>query len=493
MLNVSKKALLSLLWLFGAGLASLNFYNEYHEFNEIQAQTSVEIKKKLDSLSVVTQKKSSAILDRIELNNRLLIEQESLIELIAHGEVISEDKLEKYQQLLALTKSKIAMITTETGHIIYNTPRHFTLIQNQSISHRPLYGRTQERGYAWDIYFDVSDSPSLMSSALAHDKSGRVIGQVVIEHQVNWIPFLKLVDTKLVLVNEFYQVGFHFDHNKQVKVRFEPEDSLLFDKKKSRPLPNIDSFSEDQIIHMTREKEFNIEYYHLKGAINQKVQISRAELSERWSLFFSVPIQNEIEHLFDEVFEIIQNTLAILLLCIILHRFIAYHYKIRLLTFTDELTRLHNRQHYTEFIPPMLSLHDRGKIEHLGLIVIDIDKFKSVNDTYGHAIGDIVLKSLAAHLKENSRDSDRIYRFGGEEFLIFTEGDSLDQLITFANRLRESVADIKSIKQHIPDGIRISAGVATRVRNEPLEALFQRTDHLLYKAKENGRNRVESE
>ena len=94
---------------------------------------------------------------------------------------------------------------------------------------------------------------------------------------------------------------------------------------------------------------------------------------------------------------------------------------------------------------------------------------------------------------DSCRETDQIYRFGGEEFLIFTEGDNMEQLVSFANRLRESVMSIADIKLHIPSGITISIGVALREKEEDLKDLFKRTDDLLYQAKQNGRNRVEFE
>jgi diguanylate cyclase (GGDEF)-like protein len=131
--------------------------------------------------------------------------------------------------------------------------------------------------------------------------------------------------------------------------------------------------------------------------------------------------------------------------------------------------------------------------EPIALIMCDIDKFKSVNDNYGHQAGDSVLKDVAQLLKSEAREIDRVGRYGGEEFLLILPGTVLDAAVTDAQRLRARVEGHKFL---LPDGTQIertiSCGVAAwphpRVKDQ--EGLLRAADDALYVAKETGRNRV---
>lgn len=490
-MKIHKKTWLALLWLLGITLVVLHGTNEIIEFSKGKAKSTLDLNHNLQVFSEITEHKSREVIKRIELSSRLLAKQTDLINLMKRREAPSDAELSDYSQLLKSTHSQISVITTIEGEILYRSSKNFSLIQNNSLSHRPLFNRTNRQGFAWDIYYDIaSEQPSLLSSILVKE-GNHPVGQIVIAHDITWFPLLKIRNTELLLVNKHYLAGFHFLTNTTEKVRLELTNTELFKTPSGKPLKNLEAFQPDKILKLSPNREFNIPYYQLDGAIHEKALLSEAPISDRWSLLFMIPIDQEIDILYKEISETLTNMLLILVVCAVLHKFIAYHFRIRELTFTDELTKLNNRQHYNLFVPPRLHLHDREKIQHFGLMIIDVDKFKSVNDTYGHAIGDLVLKALAEHLKAYCRESDLVYRFGGEEFVIITEGDNLEQLEAFANRLRELASQIEIIKEHIPEGITISIGISLRQPKEPLTELFKRTDNFLYKAKQNGRNRVE--
>jgi len=122
----------------------------------------------------------------------------------------------------------------------------------------------------------------------------------------------------------------------------------------------------------------------------------------------------------------------------------------------------------------------------------DIDKFKSVNDHYGHQAGDSVLKEFAQLLKAEAREIDRVGRYGGEEFLLILPGTVLDAAVTFAERLREKVEHHTFTYSGGTLCRTMSCGVAgsphPRVKDQ--EALLKASDDALYVAKETGRNRV---
>jgi diguanylate cyclase (GGDEF)-like protein len=134
--------------------------------------------------------------------------------------------------------------------------------------------------------------------------------------------------------------------------------------------------------------------------------------------------------------------------------------------------------------------------EPLSIALIDIDHFKSVNDTYGHLVGDLVLKAIASALTTQSRDYDRAGRFGGEEFVLLLPQTVAPDAAKIAERLRKFVEELAIPIDDRPDAplvkVTISVGVTTMARNEPrvLADLLAAADSALYQAKQAGRNRV---
>jgi len=129
----------------------------------------------------------------------------------------------------------------------------------------------------------------------------------------------------------------------------------------------------------------------------------------------------------------------------------------------------------------------------LTLCLVDIDKFKGVNDTYGHKAGDIVLRTIAKKCASKIRKSDYFCRYGGEEFALILPETDLSAAITVAETLRESIEKCSFQYAEESVGITISCGLAQIKKNDTLDRLFQRADQSLYKAKETGRNRCITE
>lgn len=158
----------------------------------------------------------------------------------------------------------------------------------------------------------------------------------------------------------------------------------------------------------------------------------------------------------------------------------------------DPLTNLYNRRYFSEVAINIINLKKREK-QDVGVIMIDIDKFKLVNDTYGHTIGDNVIISLASLLIKHTRESDIVARIGGEEFAILLANTSLDESVNIANKLREYVEKTEiEINDKTVLKFTISLGVSKVLENDKnIDSFLNRADKALYKAKENGRNRVE--
>jgi diguanylate cyclase (GGDEF)-like protein len=165
--------------------------------------------------------------------------------------------------------------------------------------------------------------------------------------------------------------------------------------------------------------------------------------------------------------------------------------KLREISLTDGLTKVDNRRSLEERLHEMWE-HSVRLHEPLAIVMCDIDKFKSVNDNYGHQAGDAVLQQFARLLKEEAREIDRVGRYGGEEFLLILPGTVLDAAVTFAERLREKVAGHTfsfpggTLERTMSCGV--SASPHPKVKDQ--EALLRTADDALYVAKETGRNRV---
>lgn len=129
----------------------------------------------------------------------------------------------------------------------------------------------------------------------------------------------------------------------------------------------------------------------------------------------------------------------------------------------------------------------------LSVILLDLDYFKKINDTFGHVAGDQVLRTMAKTLKAHARQSDACFRYGGEEFLIVLESTQQIQAMLVAERLREAIEKQNFYfgNQHIP--MTASFGVASYQSGELLEGLISRADKALYEAKSSGRNKVVAE
>ncbi|MBU1658006.1 GGDEF domain-containing protein [bacterium] len=162
--------------------------------------------------------------------------------------------------------------------------------------------------------------------------------------------------------------------------------------------------------------------------------------------------------------------------------------KFEILSQTDQLTGLHNRHHIKDIFNFEATQAKRYKTD-ISIIMMDIDFFKDINDSYGHNAGDQFLKEIAHILKTTLRESELIIRWGGEEFLIIVPKANLSKAKEIAERLRTK------IEQHFFINIEkrtASFGIADYKEDESFDALLVRADHALYDAKENGRNCVKT-
>jgi two-component system cell cycle response regulator len=161
------------------------------------------------------------------------------------------------------------------------------------------------------------------------------------------------------------------------------------------------------------------------------------------------------------------------------------------LSLVDPLTGAYNRRYLEAHLPRMLGrLAESGK--ELAALMVDIDHFKKVNDTYGHAAGDIVLREVVTMMQNSIRPSDLIARMGGEEFIVIMPETPLALAEQVAERLRAKIANTPvKLEAHDPLPVTVSIGcTATQSAADIPEQLTKRADAALYRAKQEGRNRV---
>jgi diguanylate cyclase (GGDEF)-like protein len=156
---------------------------------------------------------------------------------------------------------------------------------------------------------------------------------------------------------------------------------------------------------------------------------------------------------------------------------------------TDPLTGLGSRSALATSLEREFNIA-RRQVWPLSLLVVDIDFFKRVNDTHGHSVGDYVLKSVAEAIKSCLRNTDQSFRYGGEEFVVVLGKTCKEQAIEVAERIRETIADLRIDHNGIEIKTSVSIGVAQAEEGDESLSLFNRTDKALYEAKNNGRNAV---
>ncbi|MGN6551281.1 MAG: GGDEF domain-containing protein [Pararhizobium sp.] len=156
---------------------------------------------------------------------------------------------------------------------------------------------------------------------------------------------------------------------------------------------------------------------------------------------------------------------------------------------TDGLTGMHNRRYFDDAMVEYLKAF-RAIDKPVGMMVLDLDHFKAINDTHGHDVGDEVLRQVAACLLEFTRYHDVVARLGGEEFAVLSPNISHRQLHALADRIRAAIGSLKIVSGNVTLRVTVSIGLAVWDGQESGDDLYRRADKQLYAAKRQGRNRV---
>ena len=163
---------------------------------------------------------------------------------------------------------------------------------------------------------------------------------------------------------------------------------------------------------------------------------------------------------------------------------------VRKMAMHDPLTSLYTRGYMNEHIEGLMARHKRDMDKYLSVIFLDIDYFKKINDSYGHACGDQVLAKAGGVIKEKSRPDDLCIRYGGDEFVVIMLSQDKDSALHLAERIRSDIRAITFSHNNVDFRITLSAGITLREDFESFKTTLHRADQNLYKAKANGRNCV---
>lgn len=155
----------------------------------------------------------------------------------------------------------------------------------------------------------------------------------------------------------------------------------------------------------------------------------------------------------------------------------------------DSLTQLANRAYFDEKLSEMIRMLKRYE-EPFSLLMIDVDNFKEINDSYGHPAGDRILKGVAFKIRESLRDSDFLARFGGDEFALILMKAGGIQAADVAWKLCSNLRESRFVLDSVPIGVTLSIGVAEADGEDSEESLLTRADQALYRVKQTGRNCV---
>ena len=188
-----------------------------------------------------------------------------------------------------------------------------------------------------------------------------------------------------------------------------------------------------------------------------------------------------------------------LIICVVITIFVSaviyavitkYQNELEKMATIDKLTNVYNRQAFDIAISSAIKEYRRYE-QPFSMVIFDIDNFKNINDTYGHTAGDNVIQTVAAVTRSVIRESDSVFRWGGDEFVILFKNCGIDNAFNIAEKVKTAVSDMEFIENGLHFSVSISLGVVEYIKDETEDDVLKRADRLLYCSKQNGKNRVE--
>jgi len=287
---------------------------------------------------------------------------------------------------------------------------------------------------------------------------------------------------------------YSFKDNYKYDVYFVNEDGeiILYTKKLDKR-GNISSIGGLKEI---KSKIFDKELNQFEYKYRDKEYLLSTKYIEKLKLYLFVEIDKN-EYMVDlkKTFFVnlfVSIIVTILIVLIIIYTINIYQKQLERLAEEDSLTRLSNRRKFNEEFDKMFNLQRRGNIKSLSMILLDIDDFKQVNDKFGHLIGDKVLVRFSTILKDSLRKTDLVARWGGEEFSILFINTEKNEVVKIAEKIRLLVKEDEMLKNLLDRSLTISLGYSELLREDSQDGLIGKVDRALYKAKEDGKDRLVS-
>jgi len=288
---------------------------------------------------------------------------------------------------------------------------------------------------------------------------------------------------------ELYEQKYHhlvYMIDEQGLIQIHPDQSLVL-KENIKEMDGIESVADELL-----SKRDGTNIYEYKAQHGNMVISARYFPDLQWYLIVeqdqTQSLQTARNYLMGNI--LIGFVVTLLVILLVAWSLNFYYKKLETLAINDDLTGLFNRRKFQDIIQHEITYARRYE-ESLSLLLIDIDRFKSVNDNYGHSIGDQFLKLVAETLQSKIRDVDIIARWGGEEFVILLHRADEQQALITAERLRESISTLKYVAGNDSISRTISIGLVTSHSGElEKDEMLDLADKAMYKAKEEGRNRT---
>jgi len=187
---------------------------------------------------------------------------------------------------------------------------------------------------------------------------------------------------------------------------------------------------------------------------------------------------------------VVSLLVTLLIVLIIIYTIDIYQKQLEQQATEDSLTKLFNRRKFNKELEYMFNLHRRGKIKKLTMVMLDIDNFKIVNDTFGHLVGDKVLVRFSAILKESIRKTDLIARWGGEEFVMLFVDTKKEEILQIIEKLQRAFKEDKVLQDILDKPITASFGFSELRSEDSQDGLIGKVDKALYEAKNSGKDKL---
>lgn len=382
---------------------------------------------------------------------------------------VSEDALDGKYKLYSYSKLKegvfleLGFVDTEFHNNIFNA-----LDKNLDLK---LYRVTSVNGFQY--YYDIAKRDSYISKKEYYQSLKKFdINKQSSDKIINTAREKKIIkDTQGKIIRVYVPI---LDYRKFVNSFWHYDIVMSFDIDISKKIETLEKFENIIIIFLTFMFMFlTFMFYWLNKNFTQPIkEIENAMTASK--LVDNIKNENEIGHIAQAYNKLLTN----------LHNKIK---KNRELIRIDFLTKAKNRKAYHENVLELLSLYKRYQIP-FSIMLFDIDNFKEVNDTYGHSVGDDVLKDITRLVKSEIRESDFLYRIGGEEFVVLFPQTSLQSAKKVAEKIRKIIQNnLNTIENRT---ITVSIGVCEVEADDIGDSLYKKVDQLLYKSKKSGKNRV---